>query len=64
MGIVLNAINQRKTKTLLSHLYVEFLKSKTKPKLIDTGNRWIVARGGEGGRAKCMKVPKGTNFHL
>ena len=52
---MLSEISQRKTNTICSHLCVE-LKTKTKTKkepkkLIDTGNRLVVARGSgvEGG---------------
>ena len=40
-GIMLNEISQTKTNTVSSHLHMESRKSK----LIETENRFVVARG-------------------
>ena len=47
-GIMLNKISQRKTNIIRSHLYVES-KKHPKPKLRDTEDRLVVARGGRVG---------------
>ena len=65
--VVSEIVNQRKTNTIWSHLHVES-KYKTKNKLIDTENRFVIARNliwggglvgetGEGGqKAKRKKI--------
>ena len=47
-GIMLNKTRQKNKYCI--HLYVESKKQKQKTKLIDTENRFVVARGGGGVR--------------
>ena len=44
---MLSEISQRKTNAIWSHLYVEPNK-QNKNRLIDTENKWVVARRGRG----------------
>ena len=53
--IMLSEISQTKTKTVPSHLYVEYLKIK-KNRLIETEDRLVAARGEGWGLGEVRKV--------
>ena len=59
---MLSEVSQRKTHTVLSHLYVE---SKKKVKLLETERRRVVARGcGMGGNGEVDERLQTLNFQM